>query len=125
MNGKSTTNGKSTQKTGWQSEKSAGPAVMAPEAKEKKASATEMIDVTFACGVKPDAKSVFLAGDFNNWSQTTTPMTKADRDFRATVKLSLGEHQYKFYVDGDWYTDPRAARQVPNGLGTANSVIRV
>lgn len=64
----------------------------------------------------PQARSVHLAGDFNNWAENQSGsvnrpeflMTKgSDGIWRKTVKLSPGQHTYKFVSDGNqWSPDP-------------------
>ena len=55
-----------------------------------------------------DAEAVYVAGTFNDWSTTATPMTKnAYGIWQATVEnVAPGIHQYKFYADGQWVLDP-------------------
>jgi 1,4-alpha-glucan branching enzyme len=80
----------------------------------------------FICHAADGAKDVYLAGDFNHWNPAATPMPRAkDGSFRTKVRLSPGEHQYKFVVDGHWVIDKKAERQVQNSFGTCNSVIKV
>ena len=81
-------------------------------------------ELTFVCDVKPNAKKVFLAGDFNNWNPESDRMTKRNGSFRKKIKLAGGEHQYKFVVDGEWIPDPSAA-QVDNGIGSVNSLVHI
>ncbi|KAM8838337.1 5'-AMP-activated protein kinase subunit beta-2 isoform 1-T2 [Synchiropus picturatus] len=50
-------------------------------------------------------KEVYIAGSFNNWS-TKIPLNKSHNDFVAILDLPEGEHQYKFFVDGQWVHDP-------------------
>jgi 1,4-alpha-glucan branching enzyme len=72
------------------------------------------------------AKTVALAGDFNNWSATGHPM-KRGRDEIWTIEVDLppGRHEYKFLVNGgEWWNDPRAPK-VPNVWGTENSYVDV
>ncbi|KPP72180.1 5'-AMP-activated protein kinase subunit beta-1-like, partial [Scleropages formosus] len=69
------------------------------------------------------AKEVFLSGSFNNWANKI-PLTKSHNNFVAIVDLPEGEHQYKFYVDGQWTHDPKEP-VVTNHLGTVNNVIQV
>ncbi|MEO1268463.1 MAG: hypothetical protein AAFX99_10205, partial [Myxococcota bacterium] len=59
---------------------------------------------------------VHIAGPFNGWEATATPMTDADNDGVFTVELELapGEHPYKFIVDGVWDWDGSLA--VPEGM---------
>ena len=52
------------------------------------------------------ASSVYLAGSFNNWSQTANMMTKSSNVFSTTLTLEPGVHEYKFVADGEWVTDP-------------------
>lgn len=71
----------------------------------------------------PNAKHVYLVGDFNNWDVTATPMKRDEKGtFYIDVSLSPGRHEYKFYVDGQWIADPYNPITVgPYG----NSVIQV
>jgi len=48
-----------------------------------------------------------------------------DGHWEATVALAPGRYQYKFIVDGEWITDPKAQENVRNYHGTLNSVIEV
>jgi hypothetical protein len=41
------------------------------------------------------------------------------------LMLPTGEHQYRFLVDGEWITDPRAIQTLPNGFGTTNAVLKI
>src|SRR5713101_7114534 len=75
----------------------------------------------------PGAKLVGLAGTFNQWDQSATPLVRAGSDgvWTVTVALPVGQHQYAFVVDGRrWVTDP-AAPGVDDGFGRRNSVIAV
>jgi serine/threonine protein kinase len=55
----------------------------------------------------PNASAVFLAGDFNKWSQTATPMQKGPTgDWVVSMGLKTGTYKYKFFVDGKWQRDP-------------------
>ena len=84
------------------------------------------VDKTFILKGAAKAKSVYLAGDFNNWNTTAVPMSRAKNGtFRTKVRLAPGEHQYKFLVDGQWVADNSAERQIANRFGTSNSVVRV
>ena len=68
---------------------------------------------------------VFLAGDFNNWSQTETLMREIDGIYETTLYLKKGKYGYKFIVDGQWLTDENADEFVSDGYGGQNSVIFV
>ena len=55
----------------------------------------------------PDAKSVSVAGEFNDWNTTSLPMRKsANGEWFAHAKMPPGEYGYKFVVDGQWVFDP-------------------
>lgn len=49
-------------------------------------------------------RDVCISGTFSNWQ--TIPMVKSHGDFVTIIDLPEGEHQYKFYVDGEWKNDP-------------------
>jgi alpha-amylase len=62
---------------------------------------------------RPDGpvRTITLAGEFNDWDVTATPMADEDGDgvWTAVVPLSQGRWEYKFVVDGtQWITDPNA-----------------
>jgi len=74
----------------------------------------------------PDAKEVFLAGDFNNWDDGKDRMRKFKTGFcTKKVKLKPGRYQYRFVVDGEWLTDPENSERETNEFGSENSVITV
>jgi len=82
--------------------------------------------VTFVCTLNPAPKTVYLAGDFNQWAPTRQKMVKMkDGSFRARIALPAGTYQYKFVADGAWINDPDADQHVPNPFGTLNSVVTV
>jgi len=70
---------------------------------------------------------VFVAGSFNDWDPTAKPLKRVDGDgqYRATLMLPKGRHEYKFVVDGVWSADPKNAEWVANGQGSPNSVLIV
>lgn len=50
-------------------------------------------------------KQVYISGTFSNWK--ALPMVKSHKDFVTIVDLPEGDHQYKFFVDGEWRHDPK------------------
>lgn len=75
----------------------------------------------------PAAHQVAVAGTFNRWDPSATPLASAGEGGVWTVTLALptGQHQYAFVVDGQrWVTDP-AAPAVDDGFGRRNSVLSV
>jgi hypothetical protein len=75
----------------------------------------------------PDAHRVALAGTFNRWDPSVTPLGRAGAPgvWTVTIALPAGQHQYAFVVDGArWVTDP-VAPSVDDGFGRRNSVVSV
>lgn len=74
----------------------------------------------------PDADEVYLVGDFNDWDGTDYRMRKfKDGSCKKKVKLSPGRYEYRFMVDGNWWTDPQNPNRQVNPFGTENSVITI
>jgi len=71
----------------------------------------------------PDARSVYLAGDFNNWDKTATPMVRKGNLWSVVISLTPGAHRYKFIIDGQWIEDRMNPAKVTDGYGGFNSVI--
>lgn len=72
------------------------------------------------------AKSVGLAGSFNEWDAQRTPLKKGkDGVWKIKVSLPSGRHEYRFVVDGQWLSDPNAKESAPTPHGGSNSVIVV
>jgi phosphotransferase system HPr (HPr) family protein len=90
----------------------------------KKIKPKKHVATTFKCGVKPDARKVYLVGDFNEWDPQADLMTKRNGCFSKSVKLTPGQYQYKFVIDGEWHADPAAPVAV-SALGSINNVICV
>ena len=74
----------------------------------------------------PAAQQVCVAGSFNDWHPTVTPMIRLD-DGQWAKELALppGRYEYRFVVDGEWVDDPAAMELIPNSFGTANAVLVV
>jgi 1,4-alpha-glucan branching enzyme len=89
-------------------------------------STVQTVEGTIFTADFPDADSVSLAGDFNNWDPNANPMTKdAAGLWKATVDLKPGTYHYKFVVDGTWTSDPNNSDTVDDGYGGVNSVLTV
>lgn len=74
----------------------------------------------------PEAGKVSLAGTFNGWNDSATPMTKLESgEWEAYVDLGPGEHEYKFVVDGAWITDFDNPDTKPDPYGGVNSVVNI
>lgn len=73
-------------------------------------------------------RDVYIAGTFNDWDSTRTRMEPNDDDpglYVAMLHLPAGRHEYKFVVDGEWFTDPAREEEADNSFGSTNSVIEV
>ena len=84
------------------------------------------VKVTFAFAF-PEAKEVYVCGDFNHWSPTAARMIRRGEKGRWESSLNLppGRYEYKFLVDGEWIPDPESREDVVNPFGSINSVVEV
>jgi len=61
----------------------------------------------------PEAKSVSLVGDFNDWNPNSLPMQRrVDGWWSIQVSPTHGHHHYLFFVDGTPALDPNATGTV-------------
>ena len=89
--------------------------------------------VEFSCHA-PKAKTVFVAGTFNDWKPDATPLRPLlpNGKWAGTLQVPLGRHEYKFVVDGQWCCEPGCEHEhrgcpkcVQNDFGTMNRVLNV
>ncbi len=75
----------------------------------------------------PHAKTVQLAGDFNNWQPQNNPLEKVGQGgvWQTKLKLPAGKYRYRLVVDGQWQQDPYNEWTEPNPFGDFNSVVEV
>jgi hypothetical protein len=76
----------------------------------------------------PQANSVAVVGDFNDWQPAAAPMRRleAGQPWTAVVMVPPGRHTYAFLVDGTrWTADPRAPRARDDDFGKPGSVLVV
>lgn len=72
------------------------------------------------------ATTVFLAGTFNEWHPSATPMVALGGGrWAKTLELPTGVHEYLFVVDGRWVADPGSAVTVNNPFGGINCCVNV
>ena len=81
------------------------------------------VKVTFA--VPAGKRRVAVAGDFNDWDATATPLRKRGDNRSASVTLEPGRRCAFRYIDEDgrWFNDEHADEFEPNGFGDKNGVI--
>lgn len=78
--------------------------------------------------VAPEAESVSVVGDFNDWDSGRTPLTRTDADgvWIIEVELEGGRHLYSFVIDGErWIPDARAPRAPDDDFGRPSSVLLI
>ncbi len=81
--------------------------------------------INFFC-VAPEAESVSVVGDFNDWRANLHPMEwQADGSWHLRVPLNHGHHHYHFLVDGKPVLDPRAMGIARNEKNERVSLIAV
>ncbi|MCK5833375.1 glycogen-binding domain-containing protein, partial [bacterium] len=74
----------------------------------------------------PSARSVSVAGSFNNWSSNADPFdTDGEGNWSITLELDPGKYEYKFVVDDSWQPDSDNPRSESDGYGGINSVIEI
>jgi 1,4-alpha-glucan branching enzyme len=76
----------------------------------------------------PEASSVALIGDFNEWGQREVTMAQAaDRGiWEFSMSLKPGVYHYNLLVDGEkWVANPKSSTLVPDGYGGYDSVLVV
>jgi 1,4-alpha-glucan branching enzyme len=71
----------------------------------------------------PEAREVFVAGEFNNWDGRANPLKKDKNGlWKITLPLTPGKYEYRFLTDGKWENDPSCSGCVPNKFGSQNCV---
>jgi len=84
------------------------------------------VEFTVPDAVAAGAESIYLVGDFNNWDETATPMTRyKNGKFKVTLDLEPNrEYQFRYLVNGThWHNDWDADRYVANPFSGDNSVV--
>ena len=84
----------------------------------------------------PEAREVFLVGEFNHWNGASTPLHRnGDGNWRVELMLPSGIYRYKFLVDSVWRCSPDHPRDrcdrpceacprcVPNLFGTVDRIV--
>lgn len=74
----------------------------------------------------PEAKRVTLAGTFNDWRTTGISARRdAKGNWTARINLKPGRYEYKYFVDGNWVSDPNCTTSSINSFGTQNNILEV
>jgi 1,4-alpha-glucan branching enzyme len=74
---------------------------------------------------RPQAHTVYLAGDFNHWRPSELLMSRQEDGYwKAWLELPPGSYRFRYCADGQWYTDFAAFGVEPGKYGF-DSVVRV
>jgi len=75
----------------------------------------------------PDAGSISLVGDFNDWEPNRLMLKDPDQDGVWEIRLRLPKgdsYTYNFIIDEEtWVTDPNALIHVKDGFGGESSIL--
>jgi 1,4-alpha-glucan branching enzyme len=87
----------------------------------------QMRDEVVFAAFYPGARTVQVAGDFNNWHPERNPMQKIDQNsvWQLKLRLSPGIYHYRLVIDGTWQQDPHNNNSEPNPYGGFNSILKV
>jgi 1,4-alpha-glucan branching enzyme len=85
---------------------------------------TGEVTFIFRCNTQ---RQVYLVGDFNLWDPVATPMRRGeDGLWYATLDLSPGRHEFRYYEEGGvWHSDFAAFGVARNEFGSFNSIVEV
>jgi chromosome partitioning protein len=88
---------------------------------------SQINDAVIFVTLYPRAHSVQIAGDFNNWQPSKTPLQKVGNSgvWQTKIKLPAGKYRYRLVVDGQWQQDPYNELTESNPFGGFNSVVEV
>jgi chromosome partitioning protein len=81
-------------------------------------------EVTFQI-LAPQAKEVYLVGDFNNWiiSQDSKLQKREEGVWFKSLSLNPGRYKYRFVIDGNWQIDSQNPNTEPNPYGGLDSLL--
>jgi len=109
------------------------PPIETPDLKEKMkevlaeelpklAKLTEIVFSVFA----PEAKDVYVAGDFNNWKiDDSSRLINHNGTWSRKVNLDSGRYHYRFVIDGKWMEDFNNPKREVNPFGQLNSLLEI
>jgi len=74
----------------------------------------------------PDAKEVYLVGDFNDWKMNDSSRMQQDNNtWRKSMMLKNGKYRYRFVIDGVWTEDINNPAKETNPYGSMDSLLEV
>ncbi len=78
---------------------------------------------TFTLKGYPNAHTIHLAGNFNNWAEDGYTLSHNGDEWTIGLYLKPGKYRYKFLIDGNWILDPGNKLHEPNEFDSGNSVL--
>ena len=106
-----------------------GPIVMADLQEKMKGILKERLPELTAVALSifvPEAKEVYVAGDFNDWKLDAHSRMKEDKGtWRKKINLGFGRYRYRFVIDGKWTDDPNNTSREMNPYGEMDSLLEV
>jgi 1,4-alpha-glucan branching enzyme len=86
----------------------------------------QIVDGVMFVAFYPQANTVQVAGDFNNWQPGKNPMQNiGDGNWQVRIPLARGTYRYRLVVDGHWQQDPHNPMTELNPYNELNSVVKV
>lgn len=89
---------------------------------------SDIVTVSFVLDA-PQAKTVYLAGDFNDWGGKDYALRRIGPEGTWEIKIPLKKgrvYVYNFVVDGTkWIVDPAVPAKVDDGFGGSGSLLRL
>lgn len=101
--------------------------VLRSRAADQVVAATGVEPVNFVLA-RPDAQTVSVVGDFNNWGLGNKALVATNHGgvWSVTAALPAGLHRYAFLVDGkQWVADPTKPRSSGDDFGMPSSALVV
>ena len=88
---------------------------------------SQTLDAVMFVTLYPRAKTVQIAGDFNNWQPQLNPMERIGESgvWQTKITLPEGHYRYRYVVDGQWQQDPYNDKTELNPYGEYNSILEV
>jgi chromosome partitioning protein len=82
-------------------------------------------EITFSV-VAPEAKDVYLVGEFNNWQPNESArMIKNNGTWTRKINLNSGKYRYRFVIDGNWIEDSSNPLKEINPYGSVDSLVEI
>ena len=73
----------------------------------------------------PNAKNIYVVGDFSCWFPGAFPMKKEEKLWKLTLPFYPGEYRYAYVINGyKWITDPDNPNQTKNQYGVKCSTFK-